>query len=64
MTCGIKIFNNFSLDRPSANNIVVMGNFFFLSILKYNISFGSNSKSNQDPLPGIILQLNNSLPLE
>ena len=54
----------FSLLNPNANNIEVIGNFFFLSILKYKISFGSNSKSNQDPLPGIILQLNKSFPLE
>jgi len=54
----------FSLLKPRANKIEVIGNFFFLSILKNNISFGSNSKSNQDPLPGIILQLNNNLPLE
>ena len=45
------------------DKIVVIGSFFFLSILKCRISLGSNSKSNQDPLPGIILQLNKSLPL-
>ena len=45
------------------NKKVVIGSFFFLSILKYKISFGSYSKSNQEPLPGIIRQLNKSLPL-
>ena len=53
----------FSLLKPNANRIDVIGSFFFLSILKYKISFGSNSKSSQDPLPGIILQLNNNFPL-
>ena len=51
------------MEYPKANNIVVIGSFFFLSILKYKISLGSNSKSSQEPLPGIILQLNNNLPL-
>jgi hypothetical protein len=49
---------------PSACNKVDANNFFFLSILKYKISFGSNSKSSQEPLPGMILQLNNNFPLE
>ena len=55
---------SFRLEKPNANKIEVIGNFFFLSILKYKISLGSNSKSSQDPLPGIILQLNSSFPLE
>ena len=54
---------SYKLEKPNANNMVVIGNFFFLSILKYKISFGSNSKSSQEPLPGIILQLNKSFPL-
>ena len=54
---------SYKLEKPKANKIDVIGSFFFLSILKYKISFGSNSKSNQEPLPGIILQLNNSFPL-
>ena len=42
---------------------VVIGIFLFLSILKYKKSLASNSKSNQDPLLGITLQLNSNLPL-
>ena len=52
-----------SFEKPRANKNVVIGSFFFLSILKYKISLGSNSKSNHEPLPGIILQLNKSFPL-
>ena len=49
--------------ETKANRMVVIGSFFFRSILKYKISLGSNSKSNQEPLPGIIRQLNKSFPL-
>ena len=38
-----------SLEKPNANKIEVIGNFFFLSILKYKISLGSNSKSSHEP---------------
>ena len=46
-----------------ACNKVETNIFFFLSILKYNKSLTSNSKSSQDPRLGITRQLNSSLPL-
>ena len=45
------------------NNRVDEKIFFFLSILKYKKSLTSYSKSNQEPLLGMTLQLNKSLPL-
>ena len=45
----IEIQQILSFEKPSENKKVVIGSFFFLSILKYNISLGSNSKSNQEP---------------
>ena len=56
-----KNFSEEVIDAKSGK--VVINNFFFLSILKYNKSFISYSKSSQDPRFGITLQLNNSLPL-
>ena len=52
----------FSFENPNANKIVVIGNFFSIYSKIQNI-FGSNSKSNHDPLPGMILQLNKAYRL-
>ena len=50
-------------EKPKACNNVETNIFFFLSILKYNKSLTSNSKSNHDPRFGIARQLNNNFPL-
>ena len=51
------------LVKPKAIKRVEANIFFFLSILKYKKSLTSYSKSNQDPLFGMTLQLNSNLPL-
>ena len=58
-----KILVSTLLLKPRANNKVETSIFFFRSILKYNKSFTSNSKSSHEPLLGITLQLNNNFPL-
>ena len=54
---------SYSLEKPKAKSNVEANIFFFLSILKYKKSLTSYSKSNHEPLLGITLQLNKSLPL-
>ena len=67
--CDIENHEHLDLKKMDAQNTGLSNNsveakiFFFLSILKYKKSLTSYSKSNQEPLLGITLQLNNSLPL-
>ena len=59
---GISLPQILALEAKASNNVDAKI-FFFLSILKYKKSLTSYSKSSQEPLFGITLQLNKSLPL-